>query len=79
MASTQPRHDVITICRRFGESSSAHAIKQLYDLTYPGHTEPEEGALRRGKAHDLLVWYEENVLGDDECERRVGVSVATVV
>ena len=39
MAPTQPRHDDIIIRRRFGEHASTHAVKQLYAVTYPGHTD----------------------------------------
>ena len=70
MASTQPRHEDIIIQRRFGEHASTHAVKQLYAVTYPGHTdhgteresygEAEEMALRLAKEHGRSVWYEES-------------------
>jgi hypothetical protein len=70
MASTPLRHDDIIICRRFGEHSVTHAVKQLYAVTYPGHTDhgteheryadAEAIALRLAKEHGLSVWYEEN-------------------
>jgi hypothetical protein len=70
MASTQPRHDDIIICRRFGEHASTHAVKQLYAVTYPGHTdrgtehesydEAEKIGLGLAKEHGLSLWYEEN-------------------
>ena len=39
MASTQKRHDDIVIQRRFGQNVSTHAVKQVYAVTYPGHTD----------------------------------------
>lgn len=69
MAPTQPRHDDIIIRRRFGEHASTHAVKQLYAVTYPGHSdlglehetyiEAEAVALELGKAQGFSVWYEE--------------------
>ena len=44
MPPTQPRHDDIIIRRRFGEHPSTHTVKQIYAVTYPGHT--DEGAER---------------------------------
>jgi hypothetical protein len=70
MAPTQPRHDDIIIRRRFGEHASTHAVKQIYAVTYPGHTdqgaehenygEAEEAALALAKGQGRAVWYEEN-------------------
>jgi hypothetical protein len=70
MAPTQPRHNDIIIRRRFGEHASTHAVKQIYAVTYPGHTdqgteldtygEAEEAALALAKEHGRSVWYEEN-------------------
>ena len=70
MAPTQPRHDDIIIRRRFGENASTHAVKQIYAVTYPGHTdqgaehenygEAEEVALGLAEGQRRSVWYEEN-------------------
>ena len=56
LTPTQPRHDDIVVRRRFGEDALTHAVKQIYAVTYPGHTdqggerenyrEAEEVALR---------------------------------
>jgi hypothetical protein len=70
MAPTQPRHDDIIIRRRFGEHASTHAVKQLYAVTYPGHSdqgaelenydEAEQAALGLAKGRGSSVWYEES-------------------
>jgi len=70
MAPTQPRHNDIIIRRRFGEDASTHAVKQIYAVTYPGHTdegaerenyrEAEEVALGLAQDQGRSVWYEEN-------------------
>lgn len=70
MAPTQLRHDDIIIQRRFGENASTHAVKQIYAVTYPGHsdqgTEPESYdqaeriALNLAGEKGLSVWFEEN-------------------
>jgi hypothetical protein len=70
MAPTQPRHDDIIIRRRFGQHASTHAVKQLYAVTYPGHTDvgeehedyadAEAAALKLAQGQRLSVWYEEN-------------------
>jgi hypothetical protein len=70
MAPTQPRHDDIIIRRRFGQHASMHAVKQIYAVTYPGHTdegeehgsygEAEEVAIRLAKGQGRSVWYEES-------------------
>jgi hypothetical protein len=70
MAPTQPRHGDIIIRRRFGEHASTHAVKQLYAVTYPGHTdlgaereiydEAEAVALELAQGQGCSVWYEEN-------------------
>jgi hypothetical protein len=67
---TQPRHDDIIIRRRFGEDPLTHAVKQLYAVTYPGHTdvgaehemydEAEAAALELGQGQKRSVWYEES-------------------
>jgi len=69
MASTQQRHDDVVIQRRFGEHAATHAVKQVYAVTYPDHTdegteresydEAEHAALRLAEEHGLSVWYEE--------------------
>jgi hypothetical protein len=66
---TQPRHDDIIITRRFGEHASTRMVKQIYAVTYPGHTdhgaeresydEAEEVALGLAKGQRRSVWYEE--------------------
>jgi hypothetical protein len=70
LTPTQPRHDDIIIRRRFGEHASTHAVKQIYAVTYPGHTdqgaehenydEAEEVALRLAQEHGCSAWYEES-------------------
>jgi hypothetical protein len=70
MAPTQPRHDDIIIRRRFGEHASTHAVKQLYAVTYPGHSdlgleheaysEAEAAALELAQGEGRSVWYEES-------------------
>ena len=67
---TQPRHDDIIIRRRFGEQPVTHAVKQIYAVTYPGHTdqgaerddyhEAEQVALGLAQEQRRSVWYEEN-------------------
>lgn len=70
MPPTQPRHDDIIIRRRFGEQPSTHMVKQIYAVTYPGHTdrgaehdnyrEAEEVALGLALEQGRSVWYEES-------------------
>ena len=70
MAPTHPRHDDIIIRRRFALHASTHAIKQIYAVTYPGHTdqgaehetfsEAEEVATGLAKERAGSVWYEES-------------------
>jgi hypothetical protein len=70
MASAQKRHDDIIIQRRFSENASTHAVKQIYAVTYPGHSdqgtehgsydEAERIALKLAEEKGLSVWYEEN-------------------
>ena len=67
---TQPRHDDIIIRRRFSELPETHAVKQIYAVTYPGHTdqgaerdnyrEAEEAAVQLAQEQRRSVWYEEN-------------------
>jgi hypothetical protein len=70
MTPTQPRHDDIIIRRRFGEHAVTHAVKQLYAVTYPGHTDlgaehemydkAEAVALELAQGQGRSVWYEES-------------------
>jgi hypothetical protein len=70
MASTQQRHDDIIIQRRFSENASTHAVKQIYAVTYPDHSdqgtehgsyeEAEQIGLKLAEEKGLSVWYEEN-------------------
>ena len=70
MTPTQPRHDDIVIRRRFGVHALTHAVKQLYAVTYPGHTdlgaeheiygEAEAVALELAEGQRRSVWYEES-------------------
>jgi len=60
----------VIIQRRFGEDPSTLAVKQLYGITYPGHTdrgtehasynEAEDIALALASDKAVSVWYEEN-------------------
>ena len=69
MAPTQPRHDDIVILRRFGQDASTHLVKQIYAVTYPGHTDrgterenyddAEAAAIDLAKEQGRSVWYEE--------------------
>ena len=66
MALTQPRHDDIIIRRRFGEHALTHTVKQIYAVTYPGHTdrgaerenydEAEQAALGLAQEQGRSVW-----------------------
>ena len=70
MGSMQQRHDDIVIQRRFGEDASTGAVKQVYAVTYPDHTdqgteresydEAEQTALTLAEEKGLSVCYEEN-------------------
>ena len=70
MVSTQQRHDDIVIQRRFGKHASTGAVKQVYAVTYPDHTdhgterescgEAEQIALTLAEEKAVSVWYEEN-------------------
>ena len=71
MIPTQPRHDDIVIRRRFGEQASTHLVKQIYAVTYPGHTDEgaehenygdaEAAALVLAQEQGRSVWYEESL------------------
>jgi hypothetical protein len=64
------RHDDIVIQRRFGVHGSTHAVKHVYAVTYPGHTDDgtehesyddaEQTALALAEGKGVSVWYEEN-------------------
>jgi len=70
LTPTQPRHDDIIVRRRFGEHAVTHTVKQIYAVTYPGHTdlgaeresygEAEDVALRLAEERGSTVWYEES-------------------
>ena len=70
MAPTQPRHDDIIIRRRFGEHAATHTVKQIYAVTYPGHTDrgtehdnygdAETAAIGLADGQGRSVWYEES-------------------
>jgi len=70
MVSTQQRHDDIVIRRRFGENASTSAVKHVYAVTYPDHTDhgpereshgkAEQMALTLAEEKGLSVWYEEH-------------------
>jgi hypothetical protein len=70
LTPTQPRHDDIIIYRRFGEHASTRAVKQIYAVTYPGHTDrgaehenyddAEAAALGLAERRGRSVWYEES-------------------
>ena len=55
MASTQKRHDDIVIQRRFGQNVSTHAVKQVYAVTYPGHTDQGTERESYGEAEQMAV------------------------
>ncbi len=71
MVSTLQRHDDVVIQRRFGENASTRAVKQVYAVTYPDHTdqateresyaEAEQIALTVAEEKGLSVWYEEKL------------------
>lgn len=70
MIPTQPRHDDIVIRRRFGQHPATHIVKQIYAVTYPGHTDQgaerenygdaEEVAVGLAQERRRSVWYEES-------------------
>jgi hypothetical protein len=72
MASTSPRYDDIVIERRFREDTTTHLVKQVFAVTYPGHTdlgtecesypEAEHLAFTLAEKQGLTVWYEESSL-----------------
>ncbi len=63
------RHDDNVIQRRFAEHASTHTTRQVYAVTYPGHSdrgteqegyaEAERVALEIAEAKGFSVWYEE--------------------
>ena len=53
MLPTQPRHDDIIIRRRFGEQASTHMVKQIYAVTYPGHTDQGAEHENYGEAEEV--------------------------
>lgn len=65
----QMRHDDIVIQRRFGEDASTHAVRQIYAVTYPNHTDrgleqesyadAERVALVLAEQARVSAWYEE--------------------
>ncbi len=69
MNSAHKRHDDIVIERRFGEHASTHAVKQIYAVTYPDHSDrgteqesyaaAERLALTLAEQEGVSVWYEE--------------------
>lgn len=69
MESMHKRHDDIVIQRRFGEHASTHAVRQLYAVTYPDHTDrgmeqptyadAERVALVLAERAGVSAWYEE--------------------
>lgn len=69
MDATHTRHDDIVIQRRFGEDASTHAVKQIYAVTYPDHTDrgleqrsyadAERLALELAEKAKVSAWYEE--------------------
>jgi hypothetical protein len=70
MTSVEKRHDDVIIQRRFNENASTRAVKQIYAVTYPGHSdqgtehgsydEAERIGLKLAEEKGLSVWYEEN-------------------
>ena len=52
---TQPRHNDIIIRRRFGEHASTHAVKQIYAVTYPGHTDQGAEHENYGEAEEVAL------------------------
>lgn len=69
MESTRIRHDDIVIQRRFGEDASTRAVRQIYAVTYPDHTDrgleqrsyadAERLALVLAEKAKVSAWYEE--------------------
>jgi hypothetical protein len=69
MDSMHKRHDDIVIQRRFGEHASTHAVRQIYAVTYPHHTDlgveqesyadAERVALALAEQGGVSAWYEE--------------------
>jgi len=69
MDSTHKRHDDIVIQRRFVTNASTCAVRQIYAVTYPGHTDrgleqgsyadAEQVALVLAEQTKVSAWYEE--------------------
>jgi hypothetical protein len=69
MDSTHKRHDDIVIQRRFGADASTRAVRQIYAVTYPHHTDrgleqgsyadAERVALVLAEQAGVAAWYEE--------------------
>ena len=55
MGSTQQRHDDIVIQRRFGENASTGAVKQVYAVTYPDHTDQGTERENYGEAEQIAL------------------------
>lgn len=63
------RHDDIVIQRRFGEDASTRAVRQIYAVTYPDHTDrgleqgsyadAERVAVELAERAQVSAWYEE--------------------
>jgi len=60
MAPTQPRHDDIIIRRRFGEHASTHTVKQIYAVTYPGHTDQGAEHENYGEGEEVALGRKDN-------------------
>jgi hypothetical protein len=69
MDPTHRRHNDIVVQRRFAEHTPTHVVKQVYAVTYPGHTDrgdeqatyedAERIALARAESDAVAAWYEE--------------------
>lgn len=63
------RHDDIVIQRRMRENPDTHLVRQVYGVTYPGHTdagtelgtyaEAERLALAQAEQSAVAAWYDE--------------------
>jgi hypothetical protein len=73
LASIQTRHDDVIVQRRFAQSPATRAMRQIYAITYPGHTDhgsehesyddAEATAIALGKERKVSVWFEETPHG----------------